>query len=148
MIRSRLYRQDSNSGNFPPPPPPPPSSGYNPVPPPPPPPPPFGTTNTGNTGMPGSQMEGSASSNAILALVLGIAAWVIGCSILTAIPAWIIGKKELRMINEGRSPHAGKTMATIGMWLGIINVIIAVLAGIGIIIALALGLLSSANLNN
>ena len=143
MVPTKLFRQDNSSGNYPPPPPPPPSQ-YNPVPPPPPP-PSYGSTPTG---MPGGQMEGSASSNAILALVLGIAAWVIGCSILTAIPAWIIGKKELRLINEGRAPHAGKTMATIGMWLGIINVIIAVLVGIGLIIALAAGLLSSNSYNS
>lgn len=92
-------------------------------------------------------MQGSASSNAILALVLGIAAWVIGCSLLTAVPAWIIGKKELRLIDEGRSPYAGRTMANIGMWLGIINCIIAVLAIIGVIIALALGLLTSSSYN-
>ncbi|CAN5512760.1 hypothetical protein BH10BAC5_BH10BAC5_16600 [soil metagenome] len=145
MLPVKLFRQDNNSGNYPPPPPPPPSQ-YNPVPPPPPPPP----LSYGNnpSGMQGGQMEGSASSNSILALVLGIAAWVIGCSILTAIPAWIIGKKELRLINEGRSPHAGKTMATIGMWLGIVNCIIVVLFGIIMVILLIAGVLNSSSFNS
>ena len=66
------------------------------------------------------------SGNAIAALVLGILTFL--CfSILTAIPAWIIGKKELDAINAGRSPDAGRTMAQIGMWLGIFGTVLTVL---------------------
>ncbi len=91
----------------------------------------------------GSGQAGSASSNAILSLVLGIAAWVIGCTILTAIPAWILGKKEINAINEGRAPEAGRTMATIGMWLGIVHCILAVLGIIVFILLFALGLMGA-----
>ncbi len=102
MKDHRLFRQDSGSGSVPPPPPPPPPSG----------------SSTGSTE--------SASSNSIIALVLGILAWV-ACGFLTAIPAWIMGKSEINKINAGQSSQAGKTMATIGMWLGIINVILWIL---------------------
>lgn len=106
-----LFRTDSGSGNFPPQPPPPPS--FNPPPPP---------TPPGSMGS-----DGSASSNAIFALVLGILSYV-ACGIIAAIPAWIMGRNELNAINAGRSPEAGRSLAKIGMWLGIINVVISVLA--------------------
>ncbi|MFC2093762.1 DUF4190 domain-containing protein [Bacteroidota bacterium] len=108
MKDHRLFRQDSGSGSVPPPPPPPPSG-----------------INTG--------ASESASTNSIIALVLGILSWV-ACGILTAIPAWIMGKGEINKINAGHSPQAGKTMATIGMWLGIVNVILWILVIIFVIL--------------
>jgi len=119
-----LFRTDSGSGNFPPPPPPPPS--FNPTPPPQ---QPSGYMSSG----PG------AGSNAIIALVLGILSFI-ACGIIAAIPAWIMGKREINEINAGRSSQAGMTFAKIGMWLGIINVIISILGIIFIVIALAAGL--------
>jgi hypothetical protein len=118
-----LYQQDTGT---PIPPPPPPGS----MPPPPPP----------TSGMMGDK----ASQRAIWALILGIAAWVLGCGILTGIPAWIMGKKEINEINAGLSPQAGKTMATVGMWLGIVSVILSILAFIVVGILFAFGILGSA----
>ncbi|MBK8983311.1 MAG: DUF4190 domain-containing protein [Ignavibacteria bacterium] len=126
-----FYYQDSGSGNIPPPPPPPPS--FSPQPPVPPP------SSSPNTG-------GGASSNAIFALVLGILSYLL-CGLFAAIPAWVLGKKELNEINAGRSPEAGKTLATIGMWLGIINVILSVIAIISIAFLFMLGILSSSDFN-
>ncbi|MBL7128295.1 MAG: DUF4190 domain-containing protein [Ignavibacteria bacterium] len=108
MKDHKLFRQDSGSGSIPPPPPPPPPG-----------------VNTG--------ASESASTNSIIALVLGILSWV-ACGILTAIPAWIMGKSEINKINAGHSPQAGKTMATIGMWLGIVNVILWILVIIFVIL--------------
>ncbi|MCB0728899.1 MAG: DUF4190 domain-containing protein [Ignavibacteriae bacterium] len=125
-----LFRVDSGSGNFPPPPPPPPPPPSFNAPPPPPPP---------SSGQP--QNSGSASSNAIIALVLGILSYI-ACGIFASIPAWIVGKKELNEINAGRSPEAGRTLANIGMWLGIINVILFILGMIFVVIALMFGLLN------
>lgn len=119
-----LFSTDSGSGNYPPPPP-----SFNPPPPLPPP-------NPVNSG--------GASSNAIIALVLGILSYIL-CGIFAAIPAWIIGKKEINEINAGRSPEAGKTIATIGMWLGIVNVILSVIAIIFVVFALMVGLLNMDN---
>jgi hypothetical protein len=95
--------------------------------------------NQGN--VPGG-MPGGASSNAIIALVLGILSYVT-CGIFAAIPAWILGKKELSEIDAGRSPENGRTLAKIGMWLGIVNVILTVLGLIAFMILLALGVFSS-----
>ena len=117
MRQYKLFQQDFGA------PPPPPTA---------PPPPPI-------SGTPG----GSASSRAIWALILGIAAWVLGCGIFTGIPAWVMGKKEINEIEAGLAPQAGKTMAQIGMWLGIINVILSILAIIVLLILLAFGILGS-----
>jgi len=127
-----LFRSDSGSGNFPPPPPPP---SYNPPPPPSfnSPPPPV-SPNPINTG-------GGASSNAIIALVLGILSYI-ACGIFAAIPAWIMGKKEINEINAGRSPESGRALAKIGMWLGIINIILSILAIIIFSILFMFGLLN------
>ncbi|HQY20972.1 MAG TPA: hypothetical protein PLX80_09040 [Ignavibacteria bacterium] len=67
------------------------------------------------------------------------------CGLFAAIPAWIMGKKEINEINAGRSPEAGKTFATIGMWLGIINVILTVLTLIAVVFLFTLGILSSSD---
>lgn len=126
MNHHSMFRQNTGSGNFPPPPPPPPP-GFDPSP------QQHQSTNynTVNTG--------SASSNAVIALVLGILSFI-ACSILSAIPAWIVGKKELNAIDAGRSPQAGRTMAKIGMWLGIINVILFIIGMIFVAFAVMLGL--------
>lgn len=118
-----LHRQDSGSGNFPPP---PSTSGFTP---PPPPPPPSGQT-------------GSASTNAILALVLGILSFIM-CPIILAIAAWIMGKNELKAIDNKQSPEEGRTFAKIGMWLGIINIILSIIGMLIFGLLLALGMLGS-----
>lgn len=107
MDNNNLHFQDSGSSFVPPPPPPPPppmSSGGN-----------------------YQQTSGSASSSAIWALVLGIASFVCSLGLFTGIPAWIIGSKEIKAIEQGRSDPAGKVMAQIGMWLGIIFTILSIL---------------------
>ena len=126
----RLFRQDGGSGNVPPPPPPPPST------PPPPPPPPTG-------GSPTETQEG-ASTNSIITLILGILSWI-ACGIIAAIPAWIMGKKEITAIDAGQSSQAGRTMANIGMWLGIIQVILTIVALIVVVLLIIFGIISDFN---
>lgn len=118
MNNNILFSQD---GGFQPPPPPPSYSG--------------GTQYT---------PQDKSSQGAIWALILGIASWV-ACGIIAAIPAWIIGKKELNAIAEGRSSASGKTMAQIGMWLGIIQVILAIIAIFVILIIVVIGIISGSN---
>lgn len=110
-----------------PPPPPPPSMSS-----PPPPPPPSAGMNTG----------GSASTNAIIALVAGILSYVM-CPFILGIVAWIMGKGELGKIDRGESSEAGRTLAKIGMWLGIINVILSVLFGLVYILIIVLAIATS-----
>jgi hypothetical protein len=133
MESHSFYRQDTGSGNFPPPPPPPsfnqpPSSGFNTPPPPPPP----GNFNN----------SGSASSNAIIALVLGILSYIV-CPVILAIGAWIMGNNELKAINSGKSPEAGRTLANIGKWLGIVNIILSIIGLILFVILMSLGVLGT-----
>jgi hypothetical protein len=131
MNNNILYSQDGNAGGFQPPPPP---SAY--MPPPPPPPPSYGGSQHNN--------PDKASSAAIWALVLGIASWVM-CGIISAVPAWIIGKKEMNAIDAGQSSPAGRSMAQVGMWLGIVQVILGVLAIIGVLVYLIVVLLFVTN---
>ena len=117
-----LHRQDSGSGNFPPP---PPSSGFTTPPPPPP-----------------QNQSGSASTNAIIALVLGILSFLM-CPVILGIAAWIMGKNELKAIDNNQSPEAGRVIAKIGMWLGIINIILTIIGVIIFGMLFALGMLGS-----
>jgi len=71
------------------------------------------------------------STNSIVVLVLGIVSFVMGLGLLTGIPAWILGKKEVAAIDQGTSSASGRTMATIGMWLGIVATVVSILAIVG-----------------
>lgn len=122
MRRNLVFNQDFGA------PPPPPPPGFNPPP-------------TGSS-MGGGSMEGSASTNAIIALIAGILAWFI-CPFILAIVAWIMGKGEINKINSGQSPAAGLTMAKIGMWLGIVNIIVCVLVGILYLFIIVIAMVSS-----
>ncbi len=62
----------------------------------------------------------------ILVLILGILS-LVGCSFFTGIPAWIMGKGDLRQIDAGQMQPDGRTLTQIGMILGIISVVMAVL---------------------
>ncbi len=123
-----LYQTDFGA-----PPPPPPPMGT-----PPPPPPPQ------SAGTPGGNQQGSASTNAIIALVAGILSFVM-CPFILGIVAWFMGKSEVSKIDRNESPMAGRSMATIGMWLGIVNVILSVLAIIAYVFIIVIALLSSSH---
>ncbi|HVT15822.1 MAG TPA: DUF4190 domain-containing protein [Thermoanaerobaculia bacterium] len=62
----------------------------------------------------------SASTQAVIALILGILG-VIPCCHIFAPVAWFLGATERTAIREGRSPKAGEGFATAGMILGIIG---------------------------
>ena len=123
MKQYQLFQTDFGA----PPPPPPPSMST------PPPPPPSGGMNNG--------VSGSASTNAIIALVAGIVAWIF-CWGIGGVVAWIMGKGELSKIDRGESPEAGRSLAKIGMWLGIVNVILSVLFIIGYVFILVIALVA------
>jgi hypothetical protein len=111
-----------------PPPPPPPNMSS------PPPPPPAGGMNMGS--------GGSAGTNAIIALVAGILSYIF-CPFILGIVAWIMGKGELGKIDRGESSEAGRTLAKIGMWLGIVNVILSVLFGLVYVLIIVIAIISS-----
>ncbi len=119
MRNSTFFSQDSGQGYNAPQQPPQPPQGYN-----------------------NPPAQGS-STNAILALIFGILSYI-ACGIFSAIPAWIIGKNEIAKINAGQSPESNRTMATIGMWLGIVGVILFAIGLIILVILLALGVFAAA----
>ncbi len=62
-----------------------------------------------------------SNSNAILAIVFGVLSFF-GGSILTGIPAWILGRTALSDIDAGRANPNDRTIAKVGLVLGQISV--------------------------
>lgn len=123
MKQYQLFQSDFGA-----PPPPPPSMTT------PPPPPSTGGMNTG--------AGGSAGTNAIIALIAGILSYIF-CPFILGIVAWIMGKGELGKIDRGESAEAGRSMAKIGMWLGIVNVVLSVLFGLVYVLIIVLAIATS-----
>ena len=73
----------------------------------------------------------------VLILVLGILGFV-GCSIFTAIPAWILGGGDIKQMDAGTMDPSGRGLTNAGRILGIIATVMAIL---GIIVFVALMLL-------
>jgi uncharacterized membrane protein YjgN (DUF898 family) len=64
----------------------------------------------------------SASTNAIVSLVLGILG-VICCGLMAPI-AWYLGSQELKAVQAGSSPVASDGLARAGMILGVVGTIL------------------------
>jgi hypothetical protein len=77
----------------------------------------------------------------VLILVLGILSFF-GCSIFTAIPAWVMGNADLKDMDAGTMDPAGRGMTQAGKILGIIAVVLAALSIVAIIVLMALGVLA------
>ncbi|HEX7181776.1 MAG TPA: DUF4190 domain-containing protein [Thermoanaerobaculia bacterium] len=73
----------------------------------------------------------SASSQAITALILGLAGFFF-CQLLGPF-AWYLGNQEVRAIREGRSPKAGESLATVGKICGIVATVLLILIPVVII---------------
>ena len=81
-----------------------------------------------------------------LILVLGILSLVM-CGFFTGIPAWIMGRNDLRKIKSGLMEPEGEGSTKGGMICGIICCIISLLSIIGIVLLILLGIgLESANI--
>ncbi|MFN3652888.1 MAG: DUF4190 domain-containing protein [Armatimonadota bacterium] len=78
--------------------------------------------------------ERSATNTAVIALVLGVLS-LVGLSVFAGLPAWILGRAELRRIAAGEASVSGRGLALTGMILGIISTVLAVVA---VIVALLL----------
>jgi hypothetical protein len=77
----------------------------------------------------------------VLILVLGILS-LVGCGILTGIPAWIMGSGDLKEIDAGAMDPAGRGMTQAGKILGMIAVILTILGVVVFVALMALGLLA------
>ena len=67
-------------------------------------------------------MNKGTSGMAIAAFALGITSWVLGLSLVAAIPGAIIGKIELDKIQAGTSSEEGRTFAQIGYYASLANI--------------------------
>ena len=76
----------------------------------------------------------SASSNAMISLVLGIGSWLFGFSLMMSIPGFIVARQELAAIESGVSSEAGKGFAQAGYWLSLTNIIFSALGLLAFII--------------
>jgi len=82
------------------------------------------------------------SQKPMISMILAIAGFFC-CGPILGIPAAIIGWMELDAIKNGRSPQSGKTMATVGLWGGILATLAHV---VFYFIWFFLGLISSASI--
>ncbi len=82
------------------------------------------------------------NNKAVISLILGIASWVIG-SVLTGIPAVIIGHMAMREIDNSAGTQGGKPLAIIGLVLGYLS--IAGLVGICLFFVFVIGIGAAAN---
>jgi len=69
----------------------------------------------------------------VLILVLGILG-LVGCGIITAIPAWVMGSGDLKEMDAGLIDPAGRSMTQAGKICGIISTILFCLALVGVLI--------------
>lgn len=58
------------------------------------------------------------------ALIAGILGWS-ALPLIASFAGVVMGKMELDKIKRGESPAAGKTIAQIGFWLSLVNIILA-----------------------
>lgn len=99
--------------------------------------------NQPNNWNPGMQQQnfgqntGPASSRASTAAILSFAG-LFCCGIL-GIAGAIMGWLEVQAIKEGKSSPAGMSMAQMGMWVGILTIILNVIGGVLFVIFGALG---------
>jgi hypothetical protein len=66
------------------------------------------------------------SANGVLILVLGVLSFV-GFGCLTGIPAWIMGRNAMKEIDSGMADPSERTLVQVGMILGMVATIIAIL---------------------
>lgn len=100
----------------------------------PPPPPP--------TGQPVTAVAPPASTNStksVVALILGILSLTC-CGFLSGIPAIVLGHSELKQIERGKVPESNRTMAKVGMILGIVGSILSCLGTLVYVALFAFGI--------
>lgn len=85
--------------------------------------------------------QAPTNSKATASLILGIISWV-GASILTGIPAVIVGHMAMREIDASGGTQGGKPLAIIGLVLGYLS--IAGLVGICLFFIFVVGIFGAA----
>ncbi len=89
----------------------------------------FGSPGYGGYGAPiqnvypAPSYGGSASGQAVTAIVLAVLSWM-ACGCFTGLPAFFLARSELGSIERGESSPAGKSMAQAAYWISLINMIL------------------------
>ncbi len=78
----------------------------------------------------------------VLILVLGILSFV-ACGPFLAVPAWIMGKGDLKRIDGGQMDPTGRDMTKIGMILGMVNTGLFIVGFVTFLLLMALGILGA-----
>lgn len=88
------------------------------------------------------QTQSQEEGRGVLILVLGILGIAVLGPIL-GIPAWIMGRNDLKRIQEGRIPSSERALTKAGMILGIISTVLfgLVLALFFIILVINIGIM-------
>jgi uncharacterized membrane protein len=89
--------------------------------------------------------DASPSGMAVASLILGIASWF-ALPMLGAVIGAVLGWIEMNRIERGESPAAGRTIAKIGFWLSIVNIVLGVLLSAAVVVLIVAGVLSLAAL--
>ncbi len=79
------------------------------------------------------------STKSIMALILGILS-LLCCGFFSGIPAIILGKSEINLIDEGKITENNRTIAKVGLILGIVGTAFSALFFLIYIVFIALGL--------
>ena len=69
------------------------------------------------------------NTKAIISLVLGILS-LLCCGFFAGIPAIIVGRSEVKAIDEGRSDPANRNLAQIGWILGLVGTILSAIGAL------------------
>jgi hypothetical protein len=77
-----------------------------------------------------------------LILVLGILTFVF-CGIFTALPAWIMGNKDLKEMDAGTMDPSGRSLTNAGRILGMIGTILTVVGAVIAVVLVLMGALAS-----
>ncbi|EKD42117.1 MAG: hypothetical protein ACD_73C00321G0003 [uncultured bacterium] len=73
-----------------------------------------------------------------MALILGILSLTC-CGFLSGIPAFFIGRAEIKNIDEGKSTENNRMLAKIGMILGLVGTILSCLGTLAYLAIIAIG---------
>ena len=73
-----------------------------------------------------------------LILVLGILS-LVGCTFLTGIPAWIMGKSDLAKMKEDHMDSDGEAFTKAGISSGMISCILSIITIVGLGLLMAIG---------
>jgi len=63
---------------------------------------------------------------------------LIPINLALSLPAWIIGRADLKAIQQGRMDPSGQGMTQAGMILGIVGIVLGILGALGMLLVFVL----------